>query len=382
MPTIRLTHRSIEAMKAGKWMTDYFDDRLEGFGIRVSPNTGRKTFFVRYTQNGRRRRVTLGAYPKLRLVDARDIARDTLRDVAKGKDPQQEKKAERQAMTFEELAELYIERHAKVKKKRWREDQRIIDVDLLPHWRRHKATKITRGDVVELLDGIVERGSPIMANRTKALISKIYNFGIGRDIVEHNPCFGVPMPAKARQRDRVLSEDEIRAVWRALDDEEPVMAATFRMRLITAQRGVEVLSMRWEDLDGDMWTIPAKVAKNGLAHAVPLSSQALALLDELRPTTGSSRWVFESPRKPGAHISAVQKAAYRIAEAADVDFVPHDLRRTAATFMTSMGISRLVVAKILNHVESGVTAIYDRHGYDAEKREALVVWADHLEKVV
>jgi hypothetical protein len=207
MPVAHLTHRTIQALKAGDWMTDYWDSDLEGFAVRVSPHTGRKTFIVRYTQNGRRRRVTLGTFPKLRLVDAREIATDILRAVAKGEDPQEEKKTERQAMTFEELAELYIERHAKVKKKRWREDQRIIDVDLLPHWRRHKATKITRGDVVELLDGIVERGSPIMANRTKALISKIYNFGIGRDIVEHNPCFGVPMPAKARQRDRVLSED-------------------------------------------------------------------------------------------------------------------------------------------------------------------------------
>ena len=382
MPVARLTHRSIDSLTAGKWMTDYWDDRLEGFALRVSPHSDRKTFIVRYTLNGRRRRVTLGAYPALSLADARDRARDLLGAVARGEDPQSKKKAERRAMTFSELADLYIERHAKQKKRRWREDQRVINVDLLPQWKDRKAKNVTRGDVVELLDGIVERGAPIMANRTKALISKIYNFGIGRDIVEHNPCFGVPMPAKAKQRDRVLSEDETRAIWRVLEDEEPVMAATFKMRLLTAQRGVEVLSMRWADIDGDWWTIPAEVAKNGLAHGVPLSEQARALLAELRPTTGSSSWVFESQRKPGAHISALQKAAERIKKASNVEFVPHDLRRTAATSMTSMGISRLVVSKILNHVESGVTAIYDRHSYDTEKRQALDLWADKLDAIL
>ncbi len=160
------------------------------------------------------------------------------------------------------------------------------------------------------------------------------------------------------------------------------MAATFRMRLMTAQRGVEVLKMRWRHVDGDWWTIPADVAKNGLTHRVPLAPQALALLDKLRPLTGNSAWVFASPRKPGRHIVAVQKAAERIAKRSEVEFVPHDLRRTVASCMTSMGISRLVVSKLLNHVESGVTALYDRHSYDPEKAEALIAWAGKLEAIL
>ena len=98
--------------------------------------------------------------------------------------------------------------------------------------------------------------------------------------------------------------------------------------------------------------------------------------------TGFLPWVFQSPRKPDRPIGAVQKAAARIAMAAGVEFVPHDLRRTAASYMTSMGISRLVVAKILNHVESGVTAIYDRHSYDAEKRRALRLWGAGLQSII
>jgi len=228
----------------------------------------------------------------------------------------------------------------------------------------------------------MDRGSPIMANRTKALVSKIYNFGIARGLVDHNPRLGIPQPAKARQRERVLSEEEIRRLWRVLDDQGTAMAASFKVRLLTAQRGVEVLTMRWADLDGDWWTIPGDVAKNGFSHRVPLSEPAQAVLAELRDAADGSNWVFPSPKVAGKPMANVQKAADRLVELAGVEFVPHDLRRTAASHMTSMGIPRLVVSKILNHVEQGVTAVYDRHSYDEEKREALARWGDRLLQII
>jgi len=236
VPKIRLTHRAIGPLTAGRWLTDYWDEGLPGFGVRAH-HSGRKTFIVRYNAEGGKRRMTLGTHPTMSLADARARAREILGAVAGGEDPQVERRVEKNAETFAELAAEYMERHAKRKKRRWREDERIIKVDLLPGWRHKKARGISRRDVGDLLDGIVERGSPIMANRIKALISKVFNFGISREIVDNNPCFGVPMPAKARQRDRVLSEEEILAVWNALNQEEPIMAATFKMRLLTAQRG-------------------------------------------------------------------------------------------------------------------------------------------------
>ena len=382
MPKVKLTNRGIESLASGKWMIDYMDDGLPGFGVRVHQN-GRKSFFVRYASEGKRRRLTLGTYPSLGLSEARTKAKEIIGRIAQGGDPQGKRNADRQAPTFADLAEEYIERHAKVKKRRWEEDQRMIAADLLPAWKYRKAKDISRRDVSNLLDGIVERGAPVMANRTKALISKIYNFGIGRDIVEHNPAFRVPMPTKNRQRDRVLSESEIRAFWQSLDILDPVMAATFKMRLVTAQRGLEVLTMRWQDIDGDWWTIPAEKAKNGLAHRVPLSPQALVLLEELRAVTGDSEWVFESSRAPGLHYKSVTRPASRVAEAAEIEnFTAHDLRRTAASHMTSTGISRLVVSKILNHAESGITAVYDRHSYDIEKRKALTQWGKQLDQIL
>lgn len=285
-------------------------------------------------------------------------------------------------LTFGDLAETFLEKYSKVRKRSWKDDARNIRVDLLPAWKDRPVETIRRRDVAELLDGVVERGAPILANRIKALVSKIFNYGIGRGMTEVNPAMGVPMPSKPRQRDRVLSEDEIRALWRVFDTEGLVMGVSFRMRLLTAQRGAEVMSMKWDQIRDGWWTIPAETAKNGRAHRVPLSSQARSILGRLCPITGESPWVFESPRVPGSPIVEIAKAAKRFSQLSGVDYVPHDLRRTAATFMTSMGISRLVVSKILNHVESGVTAIYDRHSYDAEKLDALEKWGQRLERIV
>jgi len=151
--------------------------------------------------------------------------------------------------------------------------------------------------------------------------------------------------------------------------------------LVTAQRRGEVLSTRWQDVDGSWWTIPAELAKNGLAHRVPLSRQALTILERLRKRANGP-WVFPSPTTDRP-IENPQKAAERLRERSKVaDLRLHDLRRTAASLMTGMGISRLTVKKILNHAERDVTAVYDRHSYDPEKRTALEAWGRRLEAIV
>ena len=189
-----------------------------------------------------------------------------------------------------------------------------------------------------------------------------------------NPCYRIPKSSNENRSDRVPTEEEIRAGWAAFEGEAPLTAAQLQARLLTAQRGAEVLAMRWDQISNGWWTIPAEVAKNGLAHRVPLSLQALALLDEIRPLRDGSEWVFPGARGEG-HRVAIHKAHNRIRYRASVSFVPHDLRRTAASHMPSLGINRLIVSKILSHVETGVTSVYDRHSYDREKRAALDDWA-------
>lgn len=161
-----------------------------------------------------------------------------------------------------------------------------------------KAKEITRRDVRNLLEEIAER-APIMANRTLALIRKMYNFAIERDWVEANACQGIKWLAPERQRDRVLSEDEIRRFWAALDEEHPITAALFRLRLLTAQRGGEVHGATWDEMDlqSGWWTIPAERSKNKLTHRVPLSPPALKILKELKKEVGDSPWVFPSARR-------------------------------------------------------------------------------------
>jgi integrase len=338
--------------------------------------SGRKTFVVRYRLNGKRPRVTIGSYPAFGLADARARARTILLQVGSGEDPSR-------AESFAELADLYLDRHAKPKKRSWRYDERQLKRDLLPAWGKRKAVDIRRSDVHEVLDGILDRGSPAMANRTRALISKVFNFGITRGIVEHNPAAHVPPPARLQSRQRVLSEEEIRELWTLFDSHllTPLMAASFKLRLLTAQRGIEVLSMQWDQVDGIWWTIPPEVAKNGLAHRVPLSAQAKAVLDEIQNHSGGSQWVFPSPREDGP-IQWVQKASRQLRDNTSFEWTPHDLRRTAATFMASMGVSRLVIAKILNHAETTVTAVYDRASYDREKQSALQLWGSRVETIV
>jgi integrase len=382
MAKLKMTVRSVEAIRAPvSGQVDYWDADNPGFGLRVSAG-GRKAWIAMYRHGNVKRRLTLGSYPALSLAEAREKAGRAHHAVQyHGTDPAIAKKAAREAESFADLARDYIERHAKRQKRSWRKDLLILQKDVLPRFGKGKARDITRRDIIALLDDIVARGAPIQANRTLEIVRKLFNWAVGRDILGANPSYGISKPSSENRSDRVLSAEEIRAMWTALECEVPLTAAAFKLRLLTAQRGAEVLTMRWDQISNGWWTIPAEVAKNGLAHRVPLSPQSLALLDEIRPLGKGSEWVFPGGRGDG-HRVAIHKAHNRIRHRAGVAFVPHDLRRTAASFMTSMGISRLVVSKILNHVETGVTSVYDRHSYDREKRTALESWARRVEEIV
>jgi|RhiMetdeSRZDD1v2_1073273.scaffolds.fasta_scaffold23744_5 integrase len=372
---------ALQPPEAGQ--VDYFDSKPPSLGLRVTPY-GRKTWFIMYRSNGRLRRLTLGTYPALSLADARQHALAARHAVAQGSDPAAHKQSVRTAPTVADLATQYIELYAKVHKKSWGDDARLLTKEVLPQWGTRKAYDIRRRDVIALLDHLVERGAPIQANRVLALVRKMFNWAISRELVEGNPCLQVQPPGKEHQRERVLSDEEIRAVWAACDHLDPLHAACVQLALLTAQRGGEVRSMQWKDVDLETgwWTIPASKAKNGRAHRVPLSPPAVAVLRGRQTTPTVTPWVFPSPIRPQQPLRKPQGAAKRLVQVSGVAFVPHDLRRTAASHMTSMGIPRLVVGKILNHVEPGVTKVYDRHSYDAEKRQALEAWGHKVTALV
>ena len=395
MATLFLTDPFIRSLRPlSDKEAEYRDRTVKGLTLRLSAG-GKKTWTVQYRVNGRTRRFTLGRYDVFSLADARKRAREALYEVAVGKDPAADKHDALHAETFADLAKEYMERHGKFKRS-WREDQRMLygsphkkrtgkrpHVPIVRRWGTMKVREITRRHVRDLLDDISVR-APIQANRVLAVVRKMFNFAIERDWLDVNPCVMIKRVVKEQARDRVLSEDEVRAVWSALDQEQLMMAGLIRLRLLTAQRGGELLGAKWEEFDlaSGWWTIPASRSKNKLSHRVPLSPPALRIVKEIHELTGKSEWVFPSPWKKCPHVHHAQKAFERLVERSGVKFRGHDLCRTAASLMVGGGVPRLVVSKILNHVETGITAVYDRHGYDAEKRAALDFWGDRLEAII
>ncbi|MCZ6859287.1 MAG: integrase arm-type DNA-binding domain-containing protein, partial [Alphaproteobacteria bacterium] len=387
---MHLTKRAIDAARYrdnGQSRQVLWDDDPRGLGLRVYP-TNNKSFVLSYRTEGKKRLLVLGGYGALTLDQARKLAKEKLVDVIKGGDPVQERRQEKLGSTFRELAELYLKRHAYKHKKRSsaREDERAIKVELLPKWGDLSVVGIRRRDVIALLDAIVDRGTPVMANRVSALIHKMFAFAISRDIVDANPCSQIPRSPE-QSRDRVLDDKEVRALWKAFEAEGPILEGLFKLRLLTLQRGAELAQMVWDEIDGDWWTIPAERTKKqlgkALSHRVPLSPQAQKVFENLRQYRHASGLVFPSQRNPDQYITSLGRAVRRVRKASEVsDFRPHDMRRTGATRLTGMGFARLVVAKILNHAESGVTHVYDRHSYDDEKRQALDAWGRYVQNIV
>jgi integrase len=373
---------------------EYFDEKIPGFGLRVSAK-GRRTWFVRYRIKGYRNKgcLTLGTYPILELADARGRARAALRLAEDGQDPAKPIQQIRKAELFRDVATSFMavfqRRH-----RSWQEKQRTLDHDILPAIGPKKTASITRADIRAMLTKVTERDSPIMANAVLSLTRRIFNWAISEEIdgITSNPCAHLPQPGQNVPRDRVLTPDEIKRLWVGLDQPNPNVPAklvhALKLQLVTGQRKGEVITAEWTEMELDkdpVWMIPAAKAKNGLAHRVPLSVLAVALLHEAKKLSRGSSWVFPSARKLGHPVTprAVNKAFdAAVATIKLTDVRPHDLRRTAASHIASLGIQRFVVARILNHVESGVTSVYDRYGYDREKRDALNVWAQRLAEIL
>jgi integrase len=360
-----------------------------GLGVRVSPK-GRRTFVYSYRHEGRARFLTLGEYPRMTLADAHKAHGEAMKKLEQGIDPGAETVAERrenrEAPTVADLAEEYLAKWARPRKRSWMVDKRVLEKDVLPEWGCRKAKDILRRDIIRLLDRVAERGG-IMANRTLAVVRKMFNFAVTRDLVPVSPCIGVQAPAQENRRDRVLSAEEIKDFWQRLDNTRitPGTKLALRLMLVTAQRKGEVISAQWADinLDENWWVI--QETKNGLPHRVPLSAPAVELLKAAKAISGDSLWVFSSLRRNGPIAGASVDHALRLAlNSLEMEhFTPHDLRRSAATFMTgSCGIPRLVVSKILNHAEPHITAVYDRASYDKEKQMALETWGRKLQAIV
>ena len=386
-----LTDRFVESLRpSDDRRVEVRDTKVRGLILRLS-ETGRKTWSVLYRRqsDGRRRRYTVGGYPQFSLADARAEAMGILARVARGGDPAADRRrpAGSRPRTLGDLAERYLARHAKPFKRSGFQDRQMLEKDVLHPLGREPLESIRRSDIAEVVQAIVARGSPIQANRTFEVIRGLYNWALGAGLVETSPCFGLRAPSHEQSRQRVLSLEEIRRFWQAL----PVApmswstAQILRLCLVSGQRVSEVAGARLSELDflEREWRLPGSRVKNRSAHIVPLSLFAAELFEEAIERAGATDLIFQSAAtKRSITGHAVAKAMSRTLELFDLeDVTPHDLRRTAATGMAKLGVPRLVIDKVLNHVSadrSTIAGIYDRHGYQGEKRHALESWASHL----
>ena len=372
----KLTDKLLRGLKAPKsGQVDVWDDLLPSFGVRVG-TTGRKSFFVGTRIRGKYRRITLKPpYDQLSLADARERAKLIMADAQAGVGPELRKKREEKG-TFGAVAAAFMQDFAHSHRTR-DEMQRKIDVDLA-EWHDRQITEITRKDIKELIR-VKARTSPIAANRLLSLIAKILNWAVKEELIEASPAIQIDRPGQEMERERSLTADEIKIAWEAFDRLGYPFGPLFKMLLVTGQRRGEVAGMKWSEITADGWRIPGERAKNSKGHLVPLSSLAREILDGV-PEIGEL--VFRSHSDtPFQGWSRPAKRLQKLCGPMEPWHL-HDLRRTFATHLRSLGIDRLVVSKLLNHAEGGVTSIYDRYTADPEQAAAMERWANRLREII
>jgi integrase len=343
-----------------------------GLAVRVQPS-GSKAWVAIYSFRGRPRWLHLGDAAAIGLADARTLTAEAILDVARGKDPAAEKRAERAVGTFAELATRYVEQYAKKRNKSWMQADALVRRYLLPRWAKLQAASITRADVRAMM-GHIE--APILANQVLAAASAIFSWAGKQEIIVANPCRGVDRN-EARSRERVLSASELPLFWKAFDSVGLVASTALKLILLTGQRPGEVAHMRREQIKAGWWEMPGEPdpqngwpgTKNGKAHRVWLPRAAQTLLAELDEV--ATGYVFASAR--GYPVSALDAAMRAICGELGIaeKVTPHDLRRTHGSTITALGFGRDAMNRIQNHKEGGIASVYDRHGYAEETKRVM-----------
>jgi integrase len=383
---------------------------MPGLYLLVQPS-GAKSWCVRYRYHGHSRKFTIGTWPTFDLRAARRLARQALQCVELGGDPAREKKLfrRRDAVArddFESIARLFIERHAKPNNRRWEQVARCLGLisskgkpraleavkgGLVAKWGARKVGDIRRGDIIMLIDDIATRGrgtrgrgAPMMANRMLAQLRKLFNWAIDRDLVAENPCVRVPR-ARATSRDRVLTDDELKAIWHAAGTMGWPFGSIVQLLILTGQRRAEVAGMQWTELslEKQLWTLPRERVKNNSTHEVPLSEAALEVIQKVPRLKGADYLFSTTGRNP---VSGFSNAKDRLDEVAGVSkWRFHDIRRTVASGMARLSIALPVIEKVLNHRSgtfAGIVGVYQRHSFADEKRAALDAWARFVTTLV
>jgi integrase len=363
-----LTDAQVEALKPREKKYTYPDPVMAGLYVRVQP-TGSKTFAVvsrgpdgkQVWQNVGTPGVGAG---NVTIAEAREAARAAVEKIKAGK-------AEKQATTFDAVSSTWFKRHAEGKGLLTaKEIRRILDKYVLPTWGSREFESIRRGDVASLLDTVEDENGRRQADYVLAVLRSLFSWHQARNENYVSPVVRGMKRAdpKAGKRDRILNDDEIRAVW-ARAGATGTFGAMIRFALTTAQRREKVSTLRWDDIDNGVWSVPSDDREKGTGGDLKLSDLALAVVNG-QPEFDSNPFVFAG--RGGVAFNGFSKAKAAFDKECKIEpWVLHDLRRTARSLLSRAGVRPDISERVLGHLIAGVEGIYDRHSYDREKADAL-----------
>jgi integrase len=361
----------------------FWDTMLPGFGLAVM-STGRKSFVAQYRVRGQSRRFTIGNAAQLDVDHARKLARRIFGKVADGIDPVVEKRKELEAdrHSLKAVCENYLAREGG--KLRTTERRRATLARLVyPKLGIRQIDDIRRLEIVHLLDDIEDQRGAAMADQTLATLRRIFNWHATRSNEFNSPIVRgmARRDPEARERSRILTDDELRSIWKAAEDDKGPWGAVIRFLLLTATRRNEAAAMTWSEIVHDVWTIPAQRYKTNTEVALPLSSAAQKVLAEI-PRIQGCDYVFttDGRRAPIGGFSS-RKLRFDL-DCGVRDWRLHDLRRTARSLMSRAGVNPDTAERCLGHVIGGVRGVYDRHQYVVEMRHAFEALAALIERIL
>ena len=429
----KLTKRTVDAAKPGARDTFLWDTELKGFGLKITP-AGKKVNMLHYRMGGRgapTTRYPIGEHGVWTPDAARDRADKLLKLVDVGTDPaaldretreadfrKQQEDAQRKERTFGAVVEDYLARRVRGKLVRDKQTESVLRRRFVTAWADRDIADITRPDVTNILEAMVDAGHAGAARKSLAEVRPVFAFAIHRGLITSNPASKQELDEDYKPRDRVLEDGELTEVWRAADAQGYPFGTMVKLLILTGQRLREVAEAQWAEfnLDEGTWTIPGPRTKNGKAHIVHLSTEAREVVDALprksikgenlsadasateeaspylftttgkTPISGFSRAKINVEKAIAEDRKKAAKDAGRPAEA--VSCMPawalHDLRRTLATGCARLGIAPHVVEKVLNHnprALKGVAGIYNRFEYLPERKAAIEAWGRHVTRV-
>jgi integrase len=406
-----LTDRGLKALAAkaatGKQFT-IWDATLPGFGARVSAG-GKIAFVVMRRPAGKPRpvRVTLGHYPAMTLEAARKAAQDALAELVQGKDPTEERqrrlaeKAEADATTFAGVAKKYKEHIAD--RRTIKQIKRTIDRDLVSRWDGRPIASITRKEVMVMVDAIRNAagkrggqkvGGPAAARQALTYAKRIFRYALARDLLDHSPAdaiSGEELLGTRKPRQRVLTDEELRRIltafpWNTSDDVEdhergrwPIAPILWLLTLLGIRRGeLTSASATWNNVDLKRARLHIPTSKSGHPILVPLPTLAVRIFETLPRFLGNL--VFTTGTTPiGAWSTMKTEVDHR---SGVTGWVFHDLRRTARSGWSALGIAPHLCEMMLGHRQPGIIPTYDVHRYESERRDALEKWAQRIDEIV